>query len=121
MNLGAVLCGSSVFCPFVIKIKGSWRAVWFDVVPQILSFLSDLGVYPTYAVLVHGLWVSSNGGWCLTELWILLGRRVLWCRLFRPWSLSCDFGGLQRRARAWASTDGFCGTPVFWMRFHLLR
>ena len=107
MNLGAVLCGSSVFCPFVIKIKGSWRAVWFDVVPQILSFLSDLGVYPTYAVLVHGRWVSSNGGWCLTELLILLGRRVLWCSLLRPWSLSCDLGGLQRRARAWASTDDF--------------
>ncbi|XP_057461362.1 uncharacterized protein LOC130751730 [Actinidia eriantha] len=37
----------------------------------------------------------------------LLGRRVLWCRLLRPWSLSCDLGGLQRRARAWASTDDF--------------
>ncbi|GFZ00400.1 hypothetical protein Acr_14g0000360 [Actinidia rufa] len=65
-----------------------------DVVPQILGFLSDLGVYPTYVVLVHGLWVSSNGGWCPTELLILLGRRVLSCRLFRQWSLSYNLGGL---------------------------
>ncbi|GFZ19418.1 hypothetical protein Acr_28g0001230 [Actinidia rufa] len=86
-------------CRYWFGDLGSWSAVWFDVVLQIQGFPSDLGVYSTYVVLVHGLWVSSNGGWCPTELWILLGRWVLWCRLFRPWSLSYDFGVLPRRAR----------------------
>ncbi|GFZ04735.1 Xanthine/uracil permease family protein [Actinidia rufa] len=37
-----------------LRIKGSWSAVWFDVVPHILGFLSDLGGCCGVDCSVHG-------------------------------------------------------------------